>query len=392
MKKAILFSCYGLGIGGIEKCLVNLINAMPEDQYDVDILLMNPEYDFRDQLRRPVRFLPMFDYVVNVHDTMSEIRRRGGVLRNPGLTLRWCLFRLELKLGRKPWRWFRKLPEHYDVAVAYSQNGQAPYYVIDKVKADRKVFWYHNGAYERSGWQYERDSRYYPKFDYAVAVSTDCANVLRERFDFAPGRLIVLRNICDADAIRTRAEAFVPDSFRERKRHIVTVGRMTAEKGAPLAMEACRLLRDRGFDICWHWVGDGNQSDAIRRTIAEYGLENRFILEGNQENPYPYIKHCSFMVCSSYTEGLPVIAMEALCLGTPIVSAVPSVGELFAEDCCGLITENDDESLKNGILKMLTDREFYDRVKAGAAKASCRFDGREMVKKIEQLYQEVLES
>ena len=81
MKKKILFSCYGLGIGGIEKCLVNLINALPADRYDVDLLLMNPEYDFRDQLRRPVRFLPMFDYVANVHETLPEIQKRGEIGR-----------------------------------------------------------------------------------------------------------------------------------------------------------------------------------------------------------------------------------------------------------------------------------------------------------------------
>ena len=373
--KKILFSCYGLGIGGIEKCLVNLINALPEDQYDVDILLMNPEYDFRDQLRRPVRFLPMFDYVVNVHDTLPEIRRRGGVLRNPGLTLRWCLFRLELKFGRKPWRWFRKLPEHYDVAVAYSQNDLSAYYVFDKVRADRKAFWYHNGAYEGSDREYARDCRYYPEFDYAVAVSTDCANVLRERFDFAPGRLIVLRNICDADAIRTRADAFVPDSFREGKRHIVTVGRMTAEKGAPLAAEACRMLRDRGFDICWHWVGDGNQRDAIRRTIAEYGLENRFILEGNQENPYPYIKNAEIYVQPSHYEAYSTTVTEARVLGIPIVTTdvggmrdqltdgengfiVPIDAAAIAEAAERLLT---DEALRRSFVKQLQSQDFSQK-------------------------------
>ena len=366
-KKKILFSCYGLGIGGIEKCLVNLINALPEDRYDVDILLMNPEYDFRDQLRRPVRLLPMFDYVANVHDTMPEIRRRGGVLRNPGLTLRWCLFRLELKFGRKPWRWFRKLPEHYDVAVAYSQNDLSAYYVIDKVRADRKVLWYHNGAYERSGWQYERDRRYYPKFDYAAAVSTDCANVLRKRFDFAPGRLIVLRNICDADAIRTRADALVPGSFREGKRHIVTVGRMTAEKGAPLAAEACRMLRDRGFDICWHWVGDGNQSDAIRRTIVEYGLENRFILEGNQENPYPYIKNAEIYVQPSHYEAYSTTVTEARVLGIPIVTTdVGGMRDQLTDGENGLIVPIDAAAIAEAAERLLTDealrRSFMNRL------------------------------
>lgn len=367
--KKLLFCVYGLGIGGIEKCLVNLINALPVERYDVDILLMNPEYDFRDQLRRPVRFLPLFDYVANVHDTMPEIRRRGGVLRNPGLALRWVLFRLELKFGRKPWRWFRKLPEHYDVAVAYSQNDLSAYYVIDKVRADRKVFWYHNGAYERSGWQYERDRRYYPRFDYAVAVSTDCANVLRERFDFAPGRLIVLRNICDDEAIRTRAEAFAPDSFRDGPYHIVTVGRMTAEKGAPLAVEACRMLRDRSFDICWHWVGDGNQSDAIRRTIAEYGLEDRFILEGNQENPYPYIKNADIYVQPSHYEAYSTTVTEARVLGIPIVTTdVGGMRDQLTDGENGLIVPIDAAAIAGAAERLLTDealrRSFAKRLQS----------------------------
>lgn len=359
MKKKILFSCYGLGIGGIEKCLVNLINALPVDRYDVDVLLMKPEYDFRDQLRRPVRFLPMFDYVANVHDTMPEIRRRGGVIRNPGLALRWCLFRLELKFGRKPWRWFRPLPEHYDVAVAYSQNDLSAYYVIDKVKADRKVFWYHNGAYERGGWPYERDRRYYPQFDYAVAVSTDCANVLRERFDFEPGRLIVLRNICNAQTIRTRAEAFVPGSFREGPVHIVTVGRMTTEKGAPLAVEACRMLRDQGFDICWHWVGDGNRSDTIRKTIAGYGLEQHFILEGNQENPYPYMQKAQIYVQPSHYEAYSTTVTEARVLGRPIVTTdVGGMRDQLTDGENGLIVPIDAEAIAEAVKRLLTDGEL----------------------------------
>lgn len=361
MKKKILFACYGLGIGGIEKCLVNLVNALPVHRYDVDILLMNPEYEFRDQLRRPVRFLEMFDYIANVHDTMPEIRRRGGVLRNPGLTLRWCLFRLELKFGRKPWRWFRPLPERYDVAVAYSHNDLSPYYVIDKVKAGRKVFWYHNGAYERSGWRYERDCRYYPRFDYTVAVATEGVTLLRDRFDFGPKRLILLRNICDAATIRARAGAFFPDSFREGPFHIVTVGRMTPEKGAPLAVEACRMLRDWGLDVCWHWVGEGAQSDAIRETVAENGLESHFILEGNQENPYPYVQNAHVYVQPSHYEGYSTTITEAKVLCRPIVTTdVSGMRDQLVHGESGLIVPIDAKTIAGAVKQLLMDGQMRD--------------------------------
>ena len=52
--KKILFVCYGLGIGGIERCLVNLINELDSNLYDIDLLLLNPEYDLLDEITNEV--------------------------------------------------------------------------------------------------------------------------------------------------------------------------------------------------------------------------------------------------------------------------------------------------------------------------------------------------
>ena len=86
-----------------------------------------------------------------------------------------------------------------------------------------------------------------------------------------------------------------------------------------------------------------------------------------------------------------MIAMESLCLGVPVVSAYPSVGELFGEECCGIITGNDDSCLEEGIRKMLVDTEFYRRAKAGAEKRSQVFSSETMVKQVERSYDTVME-
>ena len=87
-----------------------------------------------------------------------------------------------------------------------------------------------------------------------------------------------------------------------------------------------------------------------------------------------------------------MIAMEAITLGVPIVAPIPSVGDVFGEETCGLITENDDISLAEGIRKMLTDEAFYRQAKAGAEKQSAYFDGKRMVKEIEQLFEQLLQT
>ena len=97
------------------------------------------------------------------------------------------------------------------------------------------------------------------------------------------------------------------------------------------------------------------------------------------------MKQSKFLVSSSFTEGLPVISMEALCLGIPIVSAVPSIGEVFGGEMCGLITENDNRSLEAGIRRMLTDDTLYAEAKAGAARRSSFFDGKRMVREVEDM-------
>ena len=356
--KRILFVCYGLGIGGIEKCFVNLLNCMPE-KYDIDVLLMNPQYTFKSQIKRDVNFINIFDYVMNIEDTMGEIKRRGGFAKNIEMVVAYGLFRLRIKFHRNAWMGFKKLPDTYDIAIAYSHHDFSPYYVIDKVHAKKKVLWFHNGAYEQTGVRYERDKKYYAAFDKIVAVSSDCAEMLQHKFSFKDKQLIVLRNICDSEEIMIKATAKKPCSFESEATHIVTVGRMTAEKGAILALNACRIIRDRGYNICWHWVGDGNQCVSIKEKIKEFKLDNYFILEGNQENPYPYIKNADVYVQPSYYEAYSTTVTEAKILHKPIVATdVGGMRDQICDGRNGLIVPISEDAIANGIVNLLNNKSL----------------------------------
>lgn len=363
-RKKLLFVCYGLGIGGIETCLVNLLNALPESRFQIDVLLMNPEYESKERIRTSVRYLDAFRYVMNTTDTMRQIKEHGGILKCPGKFLSYCCFRMRVKLQLNAWKSFKKLPDHYDVAVAYSQNDYSPYYVIDKVDADRKVMWYHNGAYEKTGKKYERDKRYYEKFDFIVAVSSDCKKVLQTKFEFPEGKLIVLRNVCDASAVREKANMFIPASFDNNYFHLVTVGRMTKEKGPDLAVEVCKRLCDKGLLIKWHWVGDGNQIEAIEKKVAEYGLQKHFIFEGNQVNPYPYIKSANVYVQPSYYEAYSTTVTEAKVLQKPIVvTDVGGMRDQLIDGKIAKIVPISVEQIEDAILSLLKDTEICKSLK-----------------------------
>lgn len=352
--KKVLFVCYGLGIGGIEKCLVNLINALPESQFEIDVLLMNPEYDLQSGIKRKVNIIDSFDYVMNTTDTLDEIKNRGGVLKNKIKFISYCLFRLLVKCHFDSWFLFKKLEGEYDIAISYSHHDYSKYYVIDKVCAKRKVLWYHNGTYEQPEKTFKRDVKYFGKFNYIVAVSTDCANMLKQKFCFNKGQLVVLRNIYDIDEIVSKAKEFIPRTYKKGVINIATVGRLTKEKGADVAVKACEILKVKGYSICWHWAGDGNQKAAINELIESKGLQNVFILEGNQSNPYPYINFCDIYVQPSYYEAYSTTVTEARILQKPIITTnVGGMRDQIESGTNGVIVSIDAEAVAQEIMGLI---------------------------------------
>lgn len=363
-KKNLLFVCYGLGIGGIEKCLVNLLNALPEEKYDVDLLVMNPEYAMAGQIRRSVNRLDPFVYTLNTEITMQEMGNHGGLWKNRQKLLPYFDHRVRIKLGLPLWTTFREIEKNYDVAIAYSQNGLAPYYVIDKTRAKRKVLWYHNGAYTQVGKQYKLDRQYYPRFDHVVAVSRDCARVLLEKFPMLEEKLLVLRNFCDSEDIRQKSQAFQPESFQKPGTHIVTVGRLSREKGADLALAACRQLLDEGRNVVWHWVGDGPIGPEIKKLRAQYGLQDAFFLEGNQDNPYPFIASADIYVQPSLYEAYSTTVTEAKILQKPmVVTDVGGMRDQLEDGVTGCIVPIDADAIAKAIQHLLDHGEVPQAMK-----------------------------
>ena len=372
-KKQVLFVCYGLGIGGIEKCLVNLLNVLPEERYDIDVLLMSPDRGMKPQIRRNLHFYDEFEYILYSGGAMEAIRSRGGIGRHPGKFLKLLLFRQLDRKGGNGYKLFRKLPKAYDIAISYSQNGYGLYYVADKVRADRKVLWYHNGAYDPTPEELEKHRLYYPRFDSIVAVSEDCARVLREKLPQISEKLLVLRNFCDCDAIRENARAFLPRGFDTGAHHIVTVGRLTEEKGALTALEVCRILRDRGRNVCWHWVGDGAQAPEAAQKARELGLEKHFLLEGNQSNPYPFVAAAEIYVQPSFYEAYSTTVTEAKVLARPmVVTDVGGMRDQLTHGENALIVPVDPVKMADAVQQLLEQEEL--RRKFRDSLEGCGFD------------------
>lgn len=356
--KKILFVIHAMGYGGAERSLVNLLMELPQDRYQVDLLLFQRQGDFLAQV-------PEW---VNVLDTPRELKRLYGPLTQAGglaMVKLWgkvgsLMFRRTRK-ERAAWRWFNvfrkhipQLDKHYDVVVAYT-GSEIQYFIADCVSADKKVVFIHND-YRTAGYSAADDESYFAQMDAIVSVSRRCVEVLEEIFPQYRDRMQCVENITSSALVKQRARESAPAEYTADVPVILSVGRLNAQKGFDLAIDAADLLRQRGLEFRWYIAGEGPLRKTLQARIDARNLQEHFVLLGARSNPYPYMANCSMLVQSSRFEGKSVVLDEAKMLGIPIVStAYPTVGDQLIDGREGLVTELSAQGIADGVQRMLED-------------------------------------
>lgn len=173
--------------------------------------------------------------------------------------------------------------------------------------------------------------------------------------------------------------------------YICAIGNFVRGKGFAMLVNIFGRLSAQAIKCKLVIIGDGPEMDNVRATVNAYNLEASVILTGYRANPYPLLKNAKYLVISSFNEGMPVVAMEALCLGVPVISAYPSVQELFGTEECGVIAESTEEGLYSTLNRVLPDEELYQRLKLGAQRRSEYYKNDGDLKKIERIYLDLLE-
>lgn len=136
---------------------------------------------------------------------------------------------------------------------------------------------------------------------------------LSEKMSFCPNKISkeLVRSLAET------GEGFV-DGFQGIR--ILTVGRLSQEKGQDLAIRVMAKLRNNGLNVRWYCIGEGSARKEYEHLIHSLQLENDFILLGAQINPYPFMKECDIYVQPSRHEGYCITIAEAKCFRHPIIS------------------------------------------------------------------------
>ena len=362
MKKKIAIMHKNMVTGGAEKALINLLSYFDYDRYDVTLWLQDDSGDMFSQIdpRVRIRFWgkPLEgSYRAYVRQLAKE-KRQGELLRSLFCRVLFHLFRFDrpratvfrFKSRLKP------LKESYDAVILY-QALREPVLVASGIlfAAHRKLAWIH-GNFRRppSKEKLKLFLSCYKKFDRIVCVSEAIRQIHRQYYPEIQDRFTVIYNLQNISAIK--AGAAVPPDVPFDQTTLVTVGRLSPEKGQDMIPAVAKRLADEGFRFVWYVVGDGPTREALEEQIRALQLEDVVVLTGVKANPYPYIANCTLYVQPSYQEGFCVTTFEAKILQKPqVVTDVPGMREQFTEDEAYFAQPTVD-SLAAAIRRALTER------------------------------------
>jgi glycosyltransferase involved in cell wall biosynthesis len=364
MKKKIIFMLINMNIGGTEKALLNMLSEIPNEKYEVTLLLLEEFGGFLNSIPKNVQIEYLKGYKKikkNLNHSPQQIvqglLKSGNILKACKVTFLYVLTKILKDSSiylRSIVKEIDSLEKEYDIAVAYAGPMDfISYFVINKIKSKKKVQWIHFDV-TKIGFNKRFAARIYGKFDQIFVVSKDGRNKLVSLIPGIKEKTDTFFNLILPESLEKLANEGTgfKDDFKGIR--ILTVGRLTKEKGQDLTIHVLAKLKRDGYNVRWYCIGDGNARNEYEGLIKKFGLEEDFVLLGTYPNPYPFMKQCDIYVQPSRHEGYCITLSEARYFHKPIISTnFTGASEQIIDKETGLIVNYNDREMFSALKQLL---------------------------------------
>lgn len=373
MQKKILFVINTMGQAGAETALLELLKFLDNPDYDISLYVIMGQ---GEMVRRLPSYVRLRNRRFDEHSVLSCQGKWGMVktvcrafFKNGGQIRKMRNIRKSFlsmkKSGRRQtdkllWRMLsdgsERFEEKFDLAVAWLEGASA-YYVADYVKADKKCAFIHID-YESAGYTREMDMDCWDAFDRIFMVSQEVKEHFLAAYPEYADKAGVFHNLVDQEGIRRRSadRGGFTDGYEGIR--LLTVGRLNFQKAYDIAIDAMKLLKDRGCRVRWYVLGEGDRRKELEKKIAALGLKDDFVLLGAVDNPYPYYVQADIYVHATRYEGKSIAIQEAQTLGCAVIASDCNGNrEQIEHGVDGLLCQLAPESIAESIRALLQDEE-----------------------------------
>lgn len=359
--------------GGAERALYDLVTSIDKNIFDVTVLTIEKGGEWEQRfIEKGIRVIDPFSrckkhkmYIKNLYNYLL-VRRIENSLYNKKNNF------IEIATGKK-----------FDIVVSYQLF--YGYEFAGFPKHGKKIRYFHENVGDNFRYEKIKDdlSRICDKFDRIICVSENSKKSLETVVDNK--NIVSAINPLNYNDVISKSKEKM--SLLINKTYICAVGRLCVDKGYDRMIRVFAKLVEMGYQGHLLIIGDGEEKASLKKMIIDYSLVGRVILAGYIDNPYPYIKKAHALVISSVSEGLPVVAFEALCLETPVISSYPSIREAFGDEQCGIVCENNtEEDLLSALSSVVFDNQKYQSIIESTKKRSRIIQSDYYIKEVERIY------
>lgn len=370
----ILFMMINMNVGGMEKALLNMISEMDNKEYEVTILMLEKYGGFLEEIPSWVNIQYLEDYnnikpMLNYppKNVIRDLIKNNSYLRAFNLMIMHIITKLiddRTLFYKYVFKDYKSIEDIYDIAVAYAgPTDYITYYVLNKINAKRKFQWIHFDI-TKVGFNRKFARNNYKRFDKIFIVSEEAKEKLINCIPELSNNMETFKNIVSKNNIFSKINNQHPYNDNFKGIRLITVGRLSEEKGQDILIPIVKRLNDDGYNIRWYCIGEGNLRKKCEELILKYEVGDKFILLGNINNPYNYINASDIYVQSSRHEGYCIALAEAKILNKPIVTTnFAGAREQIINNKTGLISECNENDIYNNIKKLLDSEELRNRFK-----------------------------
>jgi len=352
-KKKILIRIGSLRHGGAEKVLVTFLKNLPKDKYEIDLLLNLYSGKYLPEVPDWITILYLNKGEMITTNRPHEIPRKAARVIYQGTLKKFPNLLYKGKLKNKK----------YDIEFA-AIHGMRDEILGSPIKSSKKVVWIHNDLSQVKGYTNDEIRKFFG-FDKIMVISEKIEQLFHSlaKNEAEKEKIVKIYNPLDTEEFTAKADQPVLNyEFDKNIPTFISVGTVFPQKGFDRLLKVHKKLLDEGFQHKVLIVGDGYDFENIKKLKSDLGVNKTATMLGFTNNPYPYFKNADFYILSSRYEGFPTVLFEAITLKKKIISTeVSGSAEMLNNGELGLIVENSEEGIYEGMKKALSEPEFFEK-------------------------------
>lgn len=287
----MIFTLPSFAAGGAERVLITLMNGLDRAHYEPELICLNSSGSLRSLVASDIPVLAPYNFMKVVYSLpflwFTLLKKRPDIVVSTMAHMNFAVLLVT------PF-----VPKRIKVIV---REAITPSFLIDTHKEGKIVRVLYRMLYPRADRVICPAQRIIDEFSTCVDINTD--------------NFKLLYNPVNIDKIR--ALPAIPAN--DKGVHFVCAGRLHPQKGFDRLIESLPFLN---MNHAWHLtiMGEGEQHKELKELIAKHGLEDKVTLKGFTADPWPHIAGADCYLLPSRHEGLPNVALESLCVGTPVIA------------------------------------------------------------------------